>query len=309
METQCEVLKFGGSCLSSAEDFSNAAGIISTCRNPVVVVSAINGVTQELIDICGSADNVNTMEKIHGIQRIHLDAISKITGKRTREPSIEDLRKQFQELIRIATGSATVDSPEKRALILSFGERLSAAIMKWYLMSLNLKAAEVSADEIIVAADENILEATADVIWSKELIRQKIYNLRKGGSIPVITGFFCRTPSGKTAILGRNSSDYTAALVSGSLAGSTLTFWKDVPGLMTGDPKFVKECRVLRHIGYEEAEAYISNGARILHKKVIALSKENGVPIRIRDFRNPGMPGTTIGNLVEFGQGSGQAHS
>ncbi len=300
MGTQYDVLKFGGSCLSSAEDFCSAAKIVSRYQNPVVIVSAISGVTQSLIELCNSGDGPSVMEKIHEIQKIHLDAMSKITKKRTREPSMEEIRNLVHELIGIAHDHNLKDSPERNTIIMSYGERFSAVIMKWYLLGQNFGAEAVLSSEIIVAEDENLLEATVDVNWSRELILRSVSNQKNEGNIPIITGFFCRTPSGRIAILGRNSSDYTAAVVSSSLNGSCLTFWKDVPGLMTGDPKFVKECRVLRQIGYEDAEGYIRNGARILHGKVISISRENGIPIKIKDFRNPDTPGTIIGNPAEF---------
>ncbi len=301
-----DVLKFGGSCLSSGEDFSNAVKIVSRYRNPVVIVSAISGITQRLIDLCGTMDGADMMVRIQEIQATHLNVMSKITKRGAREPSIEELRKLVQELIAIATDLKLRDSPERNTLIMSYGERLSAVIMKGYLLSHNLGAQAILSNEIIVAEDENLLEATVDVNWSRELIRRCVSIQKNEGNIPVITGFFCRTPSGKTAILGRNSSDYTAAVVSSSLNGSCLTFWKDVPGLMTGDPKFVKESKVLSQIGYEDAEEYIRNGARILHSKVISLSRENGIPIKIRDFRNPDTPGTIIGSPADFERDSSQ---
>ena len=92
MDAPYDVLKFGGSCLSSAEDFSNAAKIVSRYRNPVVIVSAISGITQRLIDICGTLDNADVMVMIQEIQATHLYAMSKITKKGAREPSVEELR-------------------------------------------------------------------------------------------------------------------------------------------------------------------------------------------------------------------------
>lgn len=294
-----QVLKFGGSCLSSPEDFANAAGIAASYEMPVIVVSAVSGVTESLLELCRAANPVEAMEKINNIQRVHIYALGRIRRKRLAEPSMEELRQLFQDLISLVMGNLKSPSEEKQALILSYGERLSAVIMKWHLLNLNKSPEVVYSNEIIVSRDESFMGSDADELWSKELVRHRISRLESEGRIPVITGFFCRTPSGKTAILGRNSSDYTAALVSSALIKCSLTFWKDVPGLMTGDPKFVKECRVLRQITYEEAETFISNGAKILHRKVIDIAREKEVPIRIRDFRNPGNPGTIISRSVE----------
>lgn len=305
METWYDVLKFGGSCLSSAEDFAGAARIVSSHANPVVVVSAISGITDMLTNLCRSESFVDAMETIDNIQRVHLDAMSRITRRNLREASLEELRKLFQELINLTMDSRPGESAEKVALVLSYGERLSAVVLKWHLLNLNLPASVVFSSDLIVAVDEDLLEASVDMNWSRELIRHGIEELRDRGEISIITGFFCRTPSGKTAILGRNSSDYTAALVSGSLVGSRLTFWKDVPGLMTGDPKFVKECTVLRQISYDEADGYINNGARILHSKVISIARENRIPVSIRDFRNPDTPGTLISSSPEPDDASG----
>lgn len=300
MDTRYEVMKFGGSCLFTPEDYLNAAKIISMQKHPVVVVSAAKGITQELLDLSEMTEIKTSLEKIHSIRTTHKVIMAGLGNTGLRNKAQEELRMLFQELVNIVTERKFADQAEKKALILSYGEKLSSVMMKWYLSSLNITANEIFANEIVVSGDENILEATADEKWSRILIQERISQLEQTGSIPVITGFICRTPAGKTAVLGRNSSDYTAALVSSSLKGSSLTFWKDVPGLMTGDPKFVKDCRILRKIGYDEADGFISNGAKILHSKVISLSRENNVPIRIKDFRNPEDIGTLIGNAPEF---------
>ena len=299
MDLSYEVMKFGGSCLSAAEDYENAAKIISMYTKPAVVVSAMKGITEELLELSEMTELTKVMEKISNIQSMHMETAEKIKNPAARTQAAEEIRKLFRELNRIVVYRKGRNNREVKPLILSYGEKLSSVLMKWYLASNDIPASEIFANEVIVSSDENILEATADESKSRDLLIQRLSTLMTLGRIPVITGFFCRTPSGKTAILGRNSSDYTAALVSASLKGSSLTFWKDVPGLMTGDPKFVKNCRILREIGYDEAASFISNGAKILHSKVISLSRENNVPIRIRDFRNPEDMGTLISGTPE----------
>ena len=306
MEVQYDVLLFGNSCLSTAEDFSSAVRIISEYRNPVVIVNAISGVTQQLTELCLSYDKGVSMEKISDLQKLHLDAMSKITKKRTRDPSVEEVRKLFQELIELVTGTRPAEPTERRALILSYGDKLSSVIMKWYLLNNNLSAISALANEIIVSRDENPVDASVDEEWSRELIRPVISRASGNGNITVLTGFLCRTPSGKLATLGRNSGDYTAALVSSSFNGSILTCWMDMPGSKAEIKESKVESSSVGKIGSNENAVNNQGETKGIQVKTIWLAKEYSFPIRIRDFRNPGLAGILIGESTEFQRGKGE---
>ncbi len=306
MEVQYDVLLFGSSCLSTAEDFSSAVRIISEYRNPAVIVNAISGVTQQLTELCLSQDKGISMERISDLQKLHLDAMSKITKKRTRDPSVEEVRKLFQELIDLVTGTRRVEPTERRALILSYGEKLSSVILKWYLLNNNLSAVSLLANEIIVSRDENPMDASVDEEWSQELIRPAISKASGIGNITVLTGFLCRTPSGRLATLGRNSGDYTAALVSSSFSGSILTCWLDMSGSKPEVKESKMEASSVGKIGSNEGAVNNQGETKGIQATAISLAKKHNIPIRIRDFRNPGLPGTLIGESTEFQRGNGE---
>ncbi len=292
------VMKFGGSCLAGAEDMLNAASIVSEYRNCVVVVSAIKDVTQKLIGIADADEKSQILKIVDDLTRIHRSTISGIREEKRRNEAYREVEYLLELLTVTALESHGVENSQDRAKILSMGERLSATILKWYIRDLGLKSVAVNSDEIIFANDDEYLNANVDEEVSMSEIRSRLQLHTELSEIPVVTGFFCSSLSGRTALLGRNSSDYTAALVAFSLPTYELVFWKDVPGLMTEDPKLVKESHVLRLLTYEQAEGYIVNGAKVLHPKVTGLARRKGTTIRIRDFRNPESEGTLITGAI-----------
>ncbi len=292
------VMKFGGSCLADSQDMLRAAEIVSQYRNCVVVASAINGVTQKLIELADTIERNQILSIIESLTRIHRSAITDIRDEYRRSEAYREVEYLLEILTVLALECKVLRNSEERAHILSFGERLSATILKWYIRDLGLKSITVNSDEIIFSKDDNFLSAEVDEEVSMSEIRSRMQFHTELTEIPVITGFFCSSLSGKTALLGRNSSDYTAALVAYSLPTYELVFWKDVPGLMTGDPKLVKESHVLRLLTYEKAETFIVNGAKILHPKVTDLAKRKGTAIRIRNFRDPEAEGTLITGAI-----------
>lgn len=276
----------------------NAASIVSQYRNCIVVVSAIKDVTQKLIELSEATDREKILEIIENLTRTHRVAISGIREDYRRQEASREVEYLLEILTVIALESQNSRSSQERAQIMSFGERFSAEVLKWYIRDLELKSVVVNSDEVIFAKDDEYLNAEVDEEISMSEIRGRIQFHTELSEIPVITGFFCSSLSGKTALLGRNSSDYTAALVAYSLPTYELVFWKDVPGLMTGDPKLVKESHVLRLLTYEQAEGYIVNGAKVLHPKVTGLARRKGTTIRIRNFRDPESEGTLITGAI-----------
>ena len=292
------VMKFGGSCLASAGDMANAASIVSKYRNCVVVASAVKGVTQRLIELSDVKEEKQVQSMVLELKKVHIDMLSELESRFSREDAERELEYFFEILESILLETRNVRSSPDRAHILSFGERLSATILRWYIKDRGLKAVTINSDEIIFSENDEYLDASVDEEISLSEIRSRISFHYEQSEIPVVTGFFCSSLSGMTALLGRNSSDYTAALIAFSLPTYELVFWKDVPGLMTGDPKVVKESHVLKLLTYEQANRYIVGGSRILHPKVLELAERKGTAIRIRNFRNPESEGTLITAVI-----------
>lgn len=292
------ILKFGGSCLRTQQDMAKASEIITRYERPVVIASAMNGITQRLIDLCDDRESESRKNKLSSLLDFHREAVHGIKKPRLKRKALEELETYLARLLSITRYCDHGPNDENRALILSFGERLSALIMKWYLIDGGISSSVVSADEILFSGNEDYLNASVDEAKSVESIRKRVHSHYMMDEIPVITGFYCRSRDGKTALLGRNSSDYTAAIVAYALSTRELVFWKDVPGLMTGDPKLVRESRVIRILSYEEAEHYVLNGARVLHPKVLDLTARTGIPIRVKNFRDTEAEGTIISRAI-----------
>ena len=292
------VMKFGGSCLMGAEDMAGAASIVSRYRNSVVIASAMNGVTQKLIDVCESDSSEKRNSILLSLSQLHKRALSRINDIHLYQEALSELEEGMEGLSKISTSFEGNCTQVKRAHILSFGERFSATILKWYIRDHGANSVAVSADEIMFSLDDDYLNATIDEKNSPEAIRRRVVEHNTRGEVPVITGFYCRSRSGGVALLGRNSSDYTAAMVAYALPTHELVFWKDVPGLMTSDPKVVKNSQVIRVLSYDEAGRYIINGARILHPKVLDLARRKEITIRLRYFREPEARGTLISGAI-----------
>lgn len=291
-------MKFGGSCLRSADDMSNASRIISRYRYPVVIASAMNGVTQKLIELSEAEDAKKHRQLLEDIGKAHRNTITGLADTSVRIEASDELEAMLQALERSHSEWISGHEPWEKAYLLSFGERLSAVILKWYLRDMGLKSSNINSDELLFAEDDNVLNATVDEEISQVEIRNRIAFHSDMNEIPVVTGFFCCSLSGRTALLGRNSSDYTASMVAYSLPTYELVFWKDVPGLMTGDPKLVKESHVLKLLTYEQAGNYIVNGAKILHPRVIDIARKRDTTIRIKPFREPEAEGTLITGAI-----------
>lgn len=288
------IMKFGGSCLVCADDMAKAAGIIAETHNPVVIASAMGGVTQDLISLWESTESGKRSEIISRLRKIHLLAISGITSPAVMDSSASEIIETLGEMEIVAEKAIPTEDLSAKAELLSYGERLSALILKGYLIDIGIRAARVNSDEIIRSGDDEYLNTRVDENVSSPMINERINAHHENGEIPVVTGFFCRSKSGRIALMGRNSSDYTASVVAYAIPRSQLVFWKDVPGLMTGDPKLVRGSQVIKHLSYEQANRYIINGARILHPMVIELAKRKGTPIKVRHFRAPQSEGTLI---------------
>lgn len=288
------IMKFGGSCLVTADDMALAAELVKDSSNPVVIASAMKGVTQELIELASGITEDERNGHISIIRGAHVMATSRIRSSEIRERAVLEIESLLKRLRSLSENPESGSDESARAEIMSYGERFSAIILKWYLIDQGINSVNVNSDEIIVSRDDDYLNTTVDEEASSTPVYERIQAHFRNGEVPVITGFFCRSKSGKVSLMGRNSSDYTASVVAYSIPGAELLFWKDVPGLMTADPKIVKGSTVIKHLSYDEAGRFIVNGARILHPMVIELAKRKVTTIRIRNFRAPESVGTLI---------------
>jgi aspartate kinase len=201
----------------------------------------------------------------------------------------------FAELERMARAVAVLRSvpAASRDHFLAHGERISAAVVAEALKARGLPALAVDSRRVIIT-DDHFGRARPDEPEIEKRAREHLAPACARGEIPVAGGFFGATLRGETTTLGRGGSDWSAALLGAALDASVVEIWTDVGGMMTADPRVVPGARIIETISFEEASELAYFGARVLHPLTLAPAIEKGIPVRIRNSREPGMSGTEV---------------
>jgi len=304
-----KILKFGGSSLSTPATIRDVARILLDARRrePVVgVVSAFQGVTNQLLECARLAERADDAydEVFEHIARRHRSAVSHLLGgspKRLRSrgggarvrAQVDALLAQLRSTLQ---GIHLLRHCPPRALDMtaSFGERLSALIVSAYLERTH-PAAFVDARDFLVT-DDHFTHATVQFPATNRRTRAYFSRLFRGQKtvVPIVTGFIGATADGQTTTIGRNGSDYSAAIVGAALGASVIEIWTDVDGVLSADPRVVPTAFVLPQMTYEEAMELSYFGAKVLHSATIAPAVAKRIPILIKNTFNPAAPGTLI---------------
>lgn len=303
-----KVLKFGGSSLASPDRIRDVGRIIldQVRKGPlIVVVSAFQGITNELLEAArqaerGAPDYRRASEKIarrHRLALADLMAVARGLKRGRGDRTLAEVDRLLGELHDALHGIRLLGHcpPPALDLIASFGERLSARIVAAHLERSH-PARFVDARQFIVTDDQftqaNVVFARTNRATRAHLLPRGRHTSRR--SIPVVTGFIGSTVDGRTTTIGRNGSDYTAAIVGAAVGASGIEIWTDVDGVLSADPKAVPSAFVLPQITYEEAMELSYFGAKVLHSAAIAPAVARGIPILIKNTFNPTAPGTLI---------------
>ena len=294
------VVKFGGTSVGAPAQIDQAARIVYGMRDrkPIVVVSAMGGVTDALLQAGEAAVTGQTRQredKLWEIRSRHDQAINELFKDRSIAVSIQDTERIiWEEIQKVFTGVSLLRemSPRSRDLISSFGERLIVPVFAQYLMTLGQETAPIDAREYVITSEESDF-LLVDFEETRKRC-QKLIKLAKAGTVPVVTGFICSTPAGVTTTLGRGGSDYTASIIGSCIKADEIQIWTDVSGVMTADPRIVPEARVLDRVSYKEAAEMSYFGAKVLHPQTIMPAVDENIPIRIKNTFVPEAPGTLI---------------
>jgi aspartokinase/homoserine dehydrogenase 1 len=296
------VLKFGGSSLATPAAIRAVGAIVIAARRrePVlVVVSAFRGVTDQLLECARLAErgDVKYLRVFDGIARRHRAAVTALVARR-RAHTRKEVDTLLDELRSTLQGVHLLRHCPLRALDMtaSFGERLSALILAAYLNRFH-PAALVDARDF-VRTDDQFTHAVVNFSVTNRAARARFRPLlrKRRAAIPVITGFIGATDDGHTTTIGRNGSDYSAAIVGAAVSASSIEIWTDVDGVLSADPKLVRGAFVLPHMTYEEAMELSYFGAKVIHSATIAPAVAKRIPILIKNTFNPSAPGTLISN-------------
>lgn len=285
------VMKFGGSSVANAERIRHVASIIEAYKDsrPVVVLSAMGDTTDHLLE---AADNaVNGTVDIQKVEKLHFDTAKELG---VEVPAIQEL---LEELKTLLTGISMLRELTKRTrdYLVSFGERMSVRMMSAYLNKNKIPACFYDAWDIGMVSDSNYMAAELlDEVWQN--IPQHLNGYKNGSSneIPIVTGFIAKDKKGIITTLGRGGSDLSATMIGAAMGADEIQTWKDVDGIMTTDPRVVKDARPVPEVTYEEAQELAMFGAQVLHPRSMLPCRKTGTPVRVKNSYNIKSPGSII---------------
>jgi len=291
------VLKFGGSSVGSVKSIARVMDIIAAekKKSPItVVVSALAGVTDLLDEISTQASRGELSYKkgLEQIEGLHLDMLDHFIEDKSSARVKESFQSTFSELKDVLNGVYLLRelSGRMQDFILSFGERFSAYLLTESLRSKGIDAEYLDA-RTIIKTDESFSKAGVNTQLTYKNVRQHFNNCT---ATQIITGFIASSENNKTTTLGRGGSDYTAAIIGAALGVDSIEKWTDVDGMMTADPRKVRQFFPIPKLSYEEAMELSHFGAKVLYPPTMIPAMKAGIPVRIRNTFAPEEPGTLI---------------
>ena len=305
-------MKFGGTSVGDAGAIARVADIVAqtrqntlhptpqvSARQAVVVVSAMSGVTNDLIRAARAALLGNDAEMgalIDHLRSRHMQAIASLAQAPQEQ---ERLKEEVSRLLGYLRGLCRAIrvlgelTPRGLDVVSGLGERLSAPIVAAALRARGMDAEPIEATSLIVTDD---LHGAANPLMerTREQTRPHLIPLLERRIVPVITGFIGATEEGTPTTLGRGGSDYSATIIGTCIDSDEIWIWSDVDGVMTADPRVVPQAQTIEALSYTEATEFSYFGAKVIHPKTILPAVEREIPLRILNSFNPAHPGTRI---------------
>src|SRR5216110_1205501 len=296
-----EIHKFGGASLASGAAIAQTVAIIRARRLApmVVVVSAMAGVTDALLDLAAAAIQRGpdgARATVEALCAQHLGAVRALLGPGPRtDELVQTIEHAFAEVEPLAAGLRILRelTPRTTDYLVARGEQLSARIVAAALDCAGCPATYVDAAAVI-QTDGTFGNASPDLARTERSARHVLQPLLARGVVPVVPGFLGAAPDGQVATLGRGGSDLTATLLARVLGAREVSLWKDVPGVLTADPRTVPDARVIPQLHVREAAELAFYGAKVLHPRALGPVLRRSVAVRIRPFTEPASLGTEI---------------
>lgn len=294
------VMKFGGASVKDAEAVRNVSKIIGACLpdGPILlVISAMDKTTNHLEKLAWSARDfkeAETWEQFNRIRDFHLGVVDGLFGENAGEVQAE-VERYFTEIERVCRGILLLGEFPNRTYdrIVAFGELLSACILSHFLKQDRHRVALVDARDI-VKTDATYTQATVIFSLTNENLQTKVQPLFAEHDVVVTQGFIASSTEGKVTTLGREGSDYTASIFAQGLGAESVTVWKDVEGILNGDPRIERDTVKLDALSYERAVEMTFYGASVIHTKTIKPIRNLGIPLYVKCFKDISLPGTVI---------------
>ncbi len=291
------IYKFGGASVKDAAGIRNVAQIVKSYgeKHLLVVVSAMGKITNQLVALTNA--HVNNDEHKHflfeEIKAFHYRIMEELFTDH-KNPIYNDVANTFVEIEWLLEEEAQDSADYLYDQIVAVGELVSSRILAAYLSLTGCVAIWQDARNYI-KTDNNYTEA--NVFWDKTTheIQKHLPSYTENG-IVITQGFIGSTSENFTSTLGREGSDYSAAIFASALDAKSVTIWKDVPGVLNADPKWFDETELIPHLSYHDAIELTYYGATVIHPKTIKPIQNKGIPLYVRSFIHPEGEGTMINN-------------
>lgn len=297
------VLKFGGTSISTAKDIQAIAKYLNSMskKNEIVIVcSAISGTTDDLVDIANSIKKDNKEDaKLLATKIVyrHKQLVKQTIKKSTvRKKILQNLEVDFKELNALIDGIILIGEVTPRSMdyLFSFGERLSIKLISASLNDLGRKSVALTGKDVGIVTDSNFGESKPLMDTTRLRVSKTIEQLFSKKTIPVVGGFTGADQHGHITTFGRGGSDYTATIIGSCIKDDEIWLMSDVDGLMTADPKLVKNAKVLNEVSYIEAIEMALFGAKQIHPRTFEPLLSKKIPMRIRSSLNTENEGTLV---------------
>lgn len=292
------VLKFGGTSVSSKENWENIVSVIKERKaegfSVCIVHSALSGISNLLEEIIEKAPEGDFEDLIQRVKEKH-----RALGRDLDLPVDDLLKEDFEEFEHIVKGIELIGEASYRvqARLLSMGELMSTKLGSAYLQRELGAASWLDARELIKTVPQKNASERSQIISavSPSEYDQAVFDrVNEAGSLVITQGFIASDSEGKTVILGRGGSDVSAAYFAAKIGAERLEIWTDVPGMFSANPHMVPSARMLNHLSYAEAQEISTNGAKVLHPRSIMPVRKHDIPVHIRCTQRPELEGTVI---------------
>jgi aspartate kinase len=301
------VMKFGGTSVEDPAAIGRTAAIVAgrvaLGKQPVVVVSAMSKVTDQLLRAAAAAaqgDRTGALAISSRLRTRHRDTARALVKDSADSIALIDfIDQKFDSLDEVLRGLAAILelTPRISDLIVSYGERISSRIVAAAFRERSIDSTHVDAREIIIT-DSHYQKAVPEDALIEKRAAEKLRPLIVQGKVPVMGGFIASNEAGITTTLGRGGSDFTGALIGGALQAEAIEIWTDVDGIMTTDPRVCPDALRVKVISFEEAAELAYFGAKVLHPATILPAVKKNIPVLVLNSRNSSCEGTRITSLA-----------
>jgi aspartate kinase len=293
-------MKFGGTSVGDAKAIERVVAIVGDRlpQHPIVVVSAMARVTDQLLQMAraaGNGDRKTALTLARELRERHYNTAGELLGTALFTQFHSDLGGEFEELEELVRGISAVGelTPRSTDHVAAFGETLSSKLVTAALCAQGIQGTRIDSRECIIT-DETFTRATPLFEETNTKLEEVVRPLIEQGRVPVMGGFIGSTKSGVTTTIGRGGSDFSASIVGAGLSAEKIEIWTDVDGMMTTDPNLCPEARRIKVISFDEAAELAYFGAKVLHPATVLPAVRKNIPVYILNSRNPACEGTRI---------------